>query len=72
MPDGADIIVVSTLRVPRASKAKRCSGGHGSAGRNWSVFLSAQKYWPGHEGVIFSSFAPSSAGRLPGPSLSEK
>ena len=70
--EGADIIVVSTLRAPPASKGKRASAGQGSAGRNWSVLRSAQNHWPGHEGATLSSFAPSSALCLPGPTLSGK
>ncbi len=38
---GALIIVVRTERAPLARTSKRESAGHGSAGRNWSVFLSS-------------------------------
>ena len=72
MAVGADIIVVRTRRAPPASTAKRASGGHGSAGRNWSVFLSAHTQAPGQDGATCSSVAPSSALARPGPTLSAK
>jgi hypothetical protein len=70
--EGADIMVVSTRRFPRASTAKRRSAGQGSAGRNCRVLRSSQNQAPGQAGLIFRIREPESAGCLPGPRFDEK
>ena len=45
--EGAAMRVVSRAFVSRAAHAKRASGGHGSAGRNWRVRASSQVNAPG-------------------------
>ncbi len=54
--------VVSRAFVSRAAHAKRASGGHGSAGRNWRVRASSQVNAPGCGGESVTSRSGWSSG----------